>query len=328
MKFLDRNGPTRILEEVLTRFVARREGREVQPQWHSVESWWEGYRPACRAWAPAIDQAIAGGALADRVGYAFAAGYQAALRRMIPDAPEDRIVCLSVTEDGGGHPRAIQSSLTRARDGSWRLNGRKRWATLSAHGGTVFVAASTGQDEAGRNQLRIARVALDTAGVAVEPMPPTQFVPEIPHGQLKFEDVRVDEDSLLPGDGYVDYVKPFRTLEDIFVGAAILTYVVGVAIRYEWPREAATEMLHLVAALRSLGEADPRSAAIHLALEGLLEARQRLMTQVDDLWELVDVDERLRWKRDRPLTQVAQKVRALRAATAWQRGIVERTPAA
>lgn len=328
MSFVDPSGPTRILEDALVHFVARRDGREEQPQWDAVDPWWDCYRRERCAWTNPIDQAIAGGVLADRVGYAFAAGYQAALRRMIPDAPEDRIVCLSVTEAGGGHPRAIESSLTRALDRSWRLNGRKRWATLSAHGGTAFVAASTGHDGAGRNQIRVARVDLASAGVNIEAMPPTAFVPEIPHGQLFFENVQVDDAALLPGDGYADYVKPFRTLEDIFVGAAVLTYVVGVAIRYAWPRDAVAEILHLVAALRSLGEADPRSAAIHLALEGLLESRHRLMMQVDELWELVDVDERLRWQRDRPLTQVAQKVRALRTEAAWQRGIVDGNPAA
>ena len=43
------------------------------------------------------------------------------------------------------------------------------------------------------------------------------------------------EADLLPGDGYDIYLKPFRTIEDIHVHAALIGYLVGVARRLEAP---------------------------------------------------------------------------------------------
>ncbi len=60
-----------------------------------------------------MDRAVAGGFLADRIGYAFAAGYEAALRRLAPDLPEGPIVSLCITEKEGAHPRAIKARLDK-----------------------------------------------------------------------------------------------------------------------------------------------------------------------------------------------------------------------
>src|SRR4051794_15581000 len=96
----------------------------------SMAAWWERCQVAVAGASAPIDRAILGGFAADRVGYAFAAGYQAALRALAPDLPPDRIASLCVTERGGGHPRAIETRLTPAAAGA-RLDGSKRWATLS-----------------------------------------------------------------------------------------------------------------------------------------------------------------------------------------------------
>src|SRR5262245_39700447 len=147
------------LAEILTALVDH--AQQPQRQYESVEQWWPTFRVARRAWPEPIDQALIGGVTSDRVGYAFAAGYQAALRRMDPNLPEDRICSLSVTEEGGGHPRAVQATYAPIDGGkAYTLNGRKKWATLSSAGGIALVAASTGTDSERRNQLRVARVDL------------------------------------------------------------------------------------------------------------------------------------------------------------------------
>lgn len=319
MSLIDASGLSAILDVAVDRFAARRAGRAPQPSWDSVDAWWGVFRADRRDWALPIDQAIFGGVTADRVGYAFAAGYQAALQRLDPSLPMDVLACLSVTEEGGGHPQAIRTTLTPAGDGTWLLRGSKKWATLSAHGSVALVAASVGGDDQGRNRLRLARVDLAAPGVQVEPMPETDFVPEITHGRLHFDGVRVAAGDVLAGDGYTEYVKPFRTIEDIYVGAAVMTYLAGIALRYDWPREYVGDVLHLLVAARAMGFTDPRSAAVHVALEGWLVARQKLMERATPFWDLVDVAERMRWQRDRPLTTVAERVRGLRTESAWRR---------
>ena len=63
-----------------------------------------------RAFSLPIDRAVAGGFLADRVAYAFAAGYEAALRRLAPGLPKGPIVSLCITERGGGPPPGDQDA--------------------------------------------------------------------------------------------------------------------------------------------------------------------------------------------------------------------------
>jgi hypothetical protein len=150
-------------------------------------------------------------------------------------------------------------------------------------------------------------------------MPPPPFVPEIRHCRLEFDDVRIEPDRFLPGDGYTQYVKPFRTLEDTHVGCGVLAYVLSVAFRYQWPRELREELLHLIVSLRALAMADPSSPAVHLALEGFLRARHELLQRAEPCWQQVDAEVRQRWQRDAGLTAIAGNVRAQRTSRAWER---------
>ena len=66
-------------------------------------------------------------------------------------------------------------------------------------------------------------------------MPPTRFVPEVPHAQVLMQDLRVSASALLPHDGYDAYVKPFRTIEDLHVTLAVLAYLLREARVRHWP---------------------------------------------------------------------------------------------
>lgn len=311
------SNPHDSVAEALTALVAQT--RCEPAHYDSVDDWWPVFRTARKAWAEPADQALIGGAIADRVGYAFAAGYQAALRRMDPGLPEDRICCLSVTEEGGGHPRAVKATFTPIDGGNaFALSGKKKWATLSSAGSVALAVASMGTDAEGHNQLRVARVDLGAPDVTVIPMPPPPFVPEIRHCRLEFDNVRVETDQFLSGDGYTGYVKPFRTLEDTHVGCAVLAYVLSVAFRYDWPRELREDLLHLIVSLRALAMADPSSPVVHLALEGMLRARHDLMQRAEPCWKQVDAEVRERWERDAALTSIAGNVRVQRTHRAWE----------
>jgi alkylation response protein AidB-like acyl-CoA dehydrogenase len=283
-----------------------------------VAAWWPRHRALASVWRNPLDRAIAGGFAADRLGWAFASGYQAALHALFPALPEDRICALCVTEAGGNHPRAIASTLTRAA-GGWRLDGAKRWTTLGPQGGLFLVAARDAAVSGERVALHIARVPSDSAGVTIEPMTETRFVPEVPHARLRFDNVGVADDALLPGDGYDDYVKRFRTVEDIHVHAAVLAYLVGEARRLDWPPawlERAAAALH---ALRAIAQEDPSLPATHIALAGALAIGEALVAQADTHWRGARGEAAARWQRDKELLEVAGTARALRTARAWER---------
>ena len=95
-----------------------------------VADWWRVWQSLdSRAGGPAA-LAIAGGFAADRVGWAFASGYQAALRALLPELPHDTLAALCVTEAEGNRPRDIRTTIAPQPDGTLRIDGAKRWTTL------------------------------------------------------------------------------------------------------------------------------------------------------------------------------------------------------
>jgi acyl-CoA dehydrogenase len=284
----------------------------------TVDAWWPRLVAASACFETPIDRAVAGGFAADRLGWAFAAGYHHALQRLVPALPADLPAALAATEEGGGHPRAMATALTPAGDGAWSLRGTKRFVTLGRHARTLLVVASVGTDALGRNALRLARVAADAPGLSFEPLAATPFAPEIEHAQAVFAGVRVTAADLLPGDGYERYLKAFRTLEDLHVAGATLGHLLAAARRYAWPEALREELLSAVVAVRGLAAANPDGAAVHVALAGVFRALTRVTEAADGFYAAAVDDEATRWARDRGLLHVADRVREMRRVAAWR----------
>jgi len=285
----------------------------------SLEAWWARHLRLSSRFETPVDLACAAGFSVDRLGYAFASGYHAALRSLLPGVGREERVALCITESGGGHPAAIHTRLTRTGPGALLLSGEKAFVTLGTAADVLLVAASEGQDEQGRNRLRLVRLDARRPEVELTGLPPTPFVPEVPHAVLHLRDVPVTDEAVLPGDGYTRYIKPFRTVEDCHVHAAALGWLLQVARRTGWPEAVRDELLALVVTLRALALADATSPAVHLALAGALDAVRRLVDGLAPHWERVEAPVRERWARDKPLLGVAGKARAKRREAARQR---------
>ncbi|HEY1694358.1 MAG TPA: acyl-CoA dehydrogenase family protein [Polyangiaceae bacterium] len=278
---------------------------------------------ASRAPESTIDHAVLGGLASGSVGWAFACGYEAALARLDPAGAHGAVgvdagaLCaMCATEEGGGHPRAIRTTLADRGDGTFVLDGRKSWVTLGTDAQVLLVVASTGTDDRGRNRLRVVRIPAARAGVRLEPGGTAPFAPEIGHARAVFEGVRVDPAEVLAGDGYDAFLKPFRTIEDAHVMAAVLAWGVGVAHVASWDRAWTEEALAVLLAWRSLGEAPPSEPATHVAVAGALATTKRLLDA--GAWDRTDERTRLGWERDRALLGVASTVRAARLEAAWR----------
>jgi hypothetical protein len=256
-----------------------------------------------------LDRAVAGGRVADRVGFAFACGYEAALHALVPSMPAEAIGGFSVTEERGNHPRSIETRLERTAAG-YSLSGSKRWSTMAPLSDLLVVVATTGAAVDGRPELRAVVVERRAPGLTVTEMPATPFVPEVPHAELRFEQVVIAEEAILPGDGYTEYVKAFRTVEDLHVNASVLGYLLSAAARNGWPDTLVERLVAAVATARSLAALDAKRPETHIVLAGLL-------ADVEPSWSLASDGERERWYRDRMLTQVASKARAQRRARAF-----------
>jgi alkylation response protein AidB-like acyl-CoA dehydrogenase len=252
------------------------------------------------------------------VACAFAGGYQGALRALVPSLPGDAIASFCATEESGNHPRAIATTLRTRGEGRLALRGAKRWSTMGPLADQLLVVASEGTDADGRTRVRLVRVDRTASGMSVASMPPTRFVPEVPHAAITLDDVSVTPADVLPGDGYARYVKPFRTVEDVHIHGALLGYVVSVARRHAFPREAVERLVASVLATRALAALDPADAETHVALAGLLAQDARLLDDLGPAWARVADDERGRWERDRALFGIAGQLRERRRERAWE----------
>ncbi|MFD0360340.1 acyl-CoA dehydrogenase family protein [Nocardia sp. GCM10030253] len=280
----------------------------------TVAEAWSRHRAVAQRFAEPVDVAIAGGFGADRLGFAFLSGYQEALRTLIADLPADELVAVSATEAGGAHPSAIRTTLIET-DGRWSVHGTKSFTTLGIMAQRLLVIASSGESPDGRNRLHAVLVDAGGPGVRVTNLPAIPFAPEIPHATVTFTDATA---RMLPGDGYLDYLKPFRTIEDIHVLAAALGWLIRVSRDSAWPRSVVQRLLAAVATVRGLDIDRPSSPGVHIALGGAFELLDQLLVELDPLWAGADPVVKQRWERDRPLLATAGRVRAQRLTAAWR----------
>lgn len=284
----------------------------VPPAADTLPAWWEATAAERAHGTTPIDRALLGGACADRLGFAFASGYAEALRALVPSAADISALC--ATEEGGNHPRAIRTALVSTGAGELSLTGKKKWATVASHASTLLVVATRGSAADGRSQLVVVRVPVTARGVTIRSKS-AAFVPEIPHAEVDLEEVAVGEADVLPGDGYADYLKPFRTVEDLHVHGALIGYLIGVARRCAMPRDLIEVLVTLASAVRVLAATDAKDAATHIGLAGLMSLVTSAAVRVEAQW--VAGDERTRWDRDRPLLRIASAAREARRERAW-----------
>jgi len=278
---------------------------------HSLSEVWQAYQSERASGASPFTAAVVVASQVDRLGFAFAVGYPAALEHMVVGVPLPCALC--VTEARGNSPRAIETTLERKGD-RYELRGTKSFVTFGSHAETLIVVARVGEKPDGRPDLAVVQIPSSREGVALQELPETPFVPEVPHTSVRLDGVEVLEDERLPGDGYLDYVKPFRTIEDIHVVGATLGYLVGLARRTRASTTLIAELSADLVALDRLRDGSPLDPRVHIALHGVYQRLTRLVGS-EDFARLLDSapdDEQDRWERDQPLLRVASKARQAR----------------
>ena len=116
---------------------------------------------------------------------------------------------------------------------------------------------------------------------------------------------------------WVNYIKPFRTIEDLHVTAAISGYLFRIACQYDWDREIKQTILCLIVTIKTLALSDPGAPAVHILTGDVLSRARELIQRIDPCWEAVDKDTRDAWNRDKALMDIAGKARLRRLETAW-----------
>jgi len=290
------------------------------PADESAATWLDRWASLCAQGGSPFELAVRGGLQADRLAWAFASGHQAAIRALLPAVAPHEVVAFCLTEPSGNRPRDLQSTATAAADGHWLLSGEKRWATLGPVATHLLVVCRQADATGTAPALRVARIASPAKGLQIEPMPATKFVPELPHAAVHLDGLRVHEGDWLPGDGWDVYGKPFRTLEDLFIAAAILALLLRESRAHAWPGDFAQRAVATLLACQGLANQSADAPATHVALAGVLAQARALYADAATLWSAGPVTPAgERWLRDAKLLGLSAGTQAQRTARAWQR---------
>ncbi|WKV85073.1 acyl-CoA dehydrogenase family protein [Pseudomonas sp. B24_DOA] len=253
-----------------------------------------------------FELAVAGGRRMATPGLAFLVGYQAALRMLWPSAPLS-LGALCATEQRSLRPAEMQ---TRLRD--LRLSGRKDFVTAGDAADWLLVAARS--EEPGETpRLSLAVVYPGEPGVKVEKLPALPLMPDISHGRLHLDGALCE---LLAGDGWDAYVKPFRSLEDVYVLSAMTAWLYGIGQDSNWPQALQLRLLALLAGCAEASRQAPSNPAGHVLLDGLFAQFESLKTEVDQALLQGDPACAAMWQRDQGVMQLAAGARAKRLAKA------------
>lgn len=262
--------------------------------------------------------ALTGGFYANSVGQAFVYGYEVAIQRLTGLDTKEQLAAFCVTENKSTHPQSMQVSLIEEGD-KLLLSGKKDFVTLASDTKWLLVAAKFGILDSGRNQIKLIKVDASLPGVNIKILPPLPFIPEVGHGVVTFDSVSIDQRDLFLGDGYGDYVKPFRWIEDINVFISLSGYLLKIALVYQWPLASRVEIISILTSLLGMLSAGANEPIAHIAFYDQVARLERWLEQYDDAWQSVDVAVSAAWKRDRGLLKIASYARSARYKKALSR---------
>ncbi|AJQ50718.1 acyl-CoA dehydrogenase [Pseudomonas putida] len=254
-----------------------------------------------------FELAALGGRAMATPGLAFLVGYQAALRVLWPSAPPS-LGALCATERRSVRPADMHTRLE-----GLRLTGSKDFVTAGLEAEWLLVAARS-ETAGAAPQLNLAVVYPGEPGVTLEPLPTLPLMPEVGHGRLLLEQAACE---LLAGDGWDAYVKPFRSLEDLYVLTALTAWLYGVGQESAWPQDLRLQLLGLLAGCAEGSRQCADSTGGHLLLGGLFAQFQALRGAIDAALAAGPVHWAQIWQRDQGVMALAAAAREKRLNKAW-----------
>lgn len=254
-----------------------------------------------------FELAVLGGRAMAMPGLAFLVGYQAALRVLWPSAPPS-LGALCATERRSVRPADMHTRLDHL-----RLTGSKDFVTAGLDAEWLLVAARS-EAPGAAPQLNLAVVYPGEPGVTLEPLPVLPLMPEVGHGRLVLEQAACE---LLAGDGWDAYVKPFRSLEDLYVLAALTAWLYGVGQECAWPQGLRLQLIGLLAGCAEGSRQCADSVGCHLLLGGLFAQFQALRGEVDAALAAGPAHWAQIWQRDQGVMGLAAAAREKRLNKAW-----------
>ncbi|EJL87114.1 hypothetical protein PMI15_01206 [Polaromonas sp. CF318] len=286
----------------------------------SLAHWIPVWREAQRANAgrgPYLS-AIAAALRSDRLAWAFFSGYQGAIQAAFPDQTRPGLVTALGVNESGRKITQIKTLLDREGPNR-RLTGSKSWIVGGLDVQSLFILSkvSDGPTE-GPGSMTMVHLPIKSQGVRRGRPRPQNVIPELPHTGVKFNAVCLAESQVIPGDGYGDYAKPFRTREDVFVTGCALAYLLAEARSGSWSTKWLQRCIAAITGLEACSVMDPRETNAHILTAGALSFAADVLCESEQLWLASQTSARERWNRDFPLLELGKEARKLRSIKAWQ----------
>ncbi|MEM6802428.1 MAG: hypothetical protein AAF696_13550, partial [Bacteroidota bacterium] len=243
------------------------------------------------------------------------AGYQAALQQMFPRIAPGKLTALCVSEANGSHPKAIETTLTNN-----QVSGLKTYLTAGSDVEELLVLCKSEEIVGGRPLLKLVHLSAEQDQLEIENFE-LAFMKEIKHGKLKLNEVAVKAGQILAGDGFQQYSKPFRTLEDICVGAAYQAMLLRQAMEHEWEEGIRDRLAFQLFSLGNLLKLVPSDAETHLLLAVCEKNFEVLLGEIEPLIASASSPGfREDWEQNKRLISMAKKVKEIRLEKA-RRGL-------
>lgn len=279
----------------------------------SMQDWFAHHKAYTKDIGDSLARAMIGGAYFRQVSFAFASAYQSALENMF-DLDQSVMGALCHNEKGVKKPREMQTRIYEAR-GELQLDAKKGFVSGGIDAQTLFVSA-VDQRPSGDGKIVLLQLNNTNNALKLEALSPLPFVPELSHAKFLYEGLSIKQDCILEGDGYSDYIKPFRTEEDLHILAALCGQ--RIAIAFEFKQQPFVEQgIAIAIALLGLQTADRSAPSTHLALAGIKQQLHTLFEQHDQTLEAHLPEFARAWKRDKALLSLAETAQKIRSQTAW-----------
>ena len=240
----------------------------------TTKEWAKDYYQLVRDKSPS-DKAILGGFTCQQFSFTFLAGYQAALEKMFPTIAPNELKALCISEEKGGHPKAMQTTLTDN-----KINGLKTYITAGSDVVHLLVLCKTNEIVNGRSILKMVHIPSNAPNTTISNFE-LPFMKDIKHGKLALNNTSITDNQILNGDGYTQYTKPFRTLEDVCIGLAYQAMLLRQAIDYDWDEVVRDQLLLSIFTLKNLLQLPPSDKETHLLLTANEEGFKKLLPLIE-----------------------------------------------
>lgn len=245
------------------------------------------------------------------IGQAFSIGYRCALQALVPQLNQHEWAAFCVAEKSGSHPKKLTTTVSS----EGILNGDKSFVFMADRARQIVVISvdekTLGQSAQGQPKLLASLLQIPNDHAAISPLPKMVMIPDVPHGKLLLKGAH---STLLEGDGYLDYSKCFRWLEDRYLLMGFTALILSKVKRYNLDDELIDECMLIIGALFSLR--DKEDAWGTLMLNGAYLKFQQLLKGFEKQFEYLPKDFSERWLIDKKVFALTEEVRRIKRAKA------------